>query len=39
MLQDNVTAWLVVHIGMMLFIPLMAAVVYLLLRGVEGTAA
>jgi hypothetical protein len=37
--QDKVTAWLVVHIGMMFFIPLMAAVVYLLLRGVEGTAA
>jgi hypothetical protein len=37
--QDKVTAWLVVHIGMMLFIPLMAAVFYLLLRGVEGTAA
>jgi hypothetical protein len=37
--QDKVTAWLTVHIGMMLFIPLMAAVVYLLLRGVEGTAA
>jgi hypothetical protein len=37
--QDKVTAWLVVHVGMMLFIPLMAAVVYLLLRGVEGTAA
>ena len=38
-LQDQVTAALVVHIGMMLFIPLMAAAVYLLLRGVEGTAA
>jgi hypothetical protein len=38
-LQDKVTVWMVVHIGMMLFIPLMAAVVYLLLRGVEGTAA
>jgi hypothetical protein len=38
-LQDNVTPFLVVHIGMMLFIPLMAVVVYLLLRGVEGTAA
>jgi hypothetical protein len=38
-LQDKVTAWMVVHIGMMLFIPLMAAVVYLLLRGLEGTAA
>jgi hypothetical protein len=37
--QDKVTAWLVVHIGMMLFIPLMAAVLYLLLRGVDGTAA
>ena len=33
------TRFLVVHIGMMLFIPLMAVVVYLLLRGVEGTAA
>jgi hypothetical protein len=38
-LQDQVTAALVVHIGMMLFIPLMAAAIYLLLRGVEGTAA
>jgi hypothetical protein len=37
--QDKVTRFLVVHIGMMLFIPLIAAVVYLLLRGVEGTAA
>jgi hypothetical protein len=37
--QDNVARFLVVHIGMMLFIPLMAVVVYLLLRGVEGTAA
>jgi hypothetical protein len=37
--QDNVTRFLVVHIGMMLFIPLMAVVVLLLLRGVEGTAA
>ena len=38
-LRDDVTAWLVVHIGMMLFIPLMAGGIYLLLRGVEGTAA
>jgi hypothetical protein len=38
-LQDKVTPWLVVHIGMMFFIPLMAMVIYLLLRGVEGTAA
>jgi hypothetical protein len=37
--RDNVTRFLVVHIGMMLFIPLMAVVVLLLLRGVEGTAA
>ncbi len=33
------TAWPVVHMGMMLFIPLMAVVVYLLLRGVDGAAA
>jgi hypothetical protein len=38
-LQDEVTRMLVVHIGMLLFIPLMAVVVYLLLRGLEGTAA
>jgi hypothetical protein len=37
--KDKVTAFLVVHIGMMLFIPLMALAVLLLLRGVEGTAA
>jgi hypothetical protein len=37
--QDQVTAWLVVHLGMMLFIPLFAVAVYLLLRGIEGTAA
>lgn len=37
--KDEVTAMLVVHIGTMLFIPLMAAAVYLLLRGVESTAA
>jgi hypothetical protein len=37
--QHNVTRFLVVHIGMMIFIPLMGVVVYLLLRGVEGTAA
>jgi hypothetical protein len=38
-LQGQVTRMLVVHIGMLLFIPLMAVVVYVLLRGVEGTAA
>jgi hypothetical protein len=37
--HDEVSRTLVVHIGMLLFIPLMALVVYLLLRGVEGTAA
>jgi hypothetical protein len=34
-----VTATLVVHIGMVLFIPLTAAAIYLLVRGVGGTAA
>jgi hypothetical protein len=38
-LQDQVTRMLVVHIGMLPFIPLMAVAVYVLLRGVEGTAA
>jgi hypothetical protein len=38
-LQDQVTPWLVVHLGQMLFIPLFAVAVDLLLRGVEGTAA
>src|SRR5688500_1183216 len=38
-LHDNVTRWQVVRVGMLLFIPLMAIVVYVLLRGVEGTAA
>ena len=37
--RDNVTAFMVVHVGMMLFIALMAVAVLLLLRGVEGTAA
>jgi hypothetical protein len=37
--QDSLTAFMVVHLGMVFFIPLMAVVVYLLLRGVEGTAA
>ena len=38
-LKDNVTAMLVVHIGMMIFVPLFAIVIYLLLRGIESTAA
>ena len=37
--QDSVTRFMVVHIGMVVFIPLMAVVIYVLLRGVEGTAA
>jgi hypothetical protein len=37
--RDNVTRFLVVHVGMMVFIPLMAVAVYLLVRGVEGIAA
>jgi hypothetical protein len=37
--KDDITAWMTVHIGMMLFIPLMAGVVFLLLRGVTGPAA
>jgi hypothetical protein len=36
---DEVTAWVIVHLGTLVFVPLLAAAVYLLLRGVEGTAA
>jgi hypothetical protein len=36
---DALTRWLTVHVGTMLFIPLMAAVMFLLLRGIEGNAA
>jgi hypothetical protein len=38
-IQDQVTAMMAVHVGMMLFIPLIAVAVFLLLRGVDGTAA
>jgi hypothetical protein len=38
-LRDQVTSAVVVHLGMLLFIPLMAIVVVVLLRGVDGTAA
>jgi hypothetical protein len=38
-LQDQVTRWMVVHLGMVLFIPAMAAAVYVLVRGVDGVAA
>jgi hypothetical protein len=37
--KDNVTRWLTVHTGMMVFIPLMAGVMLLLLRGIDGVAA
>ncbi|HSI81699.1 MAG TPA: hypothetical protein VK919_13710 [Solirubrobacterales bacterium] len=38
-LDDEVTVWMVVHVGMLVFIPLFAVAVYLLVRGIEGTAA
>jgi hypothetical protein len=38
-IADNLTRWMTVHLGSMLFIPLMAGVMFLLLRGIEGTAA
>jgi hypothetical protein len=37
--SDEVTAWLIVHVGTLLFVPLIAAALFLLLRGVEGIAA
>jgi hypothetical protein len=36
---DEVTAWMTVHVGTLVLVPLIAAVVYLLLHGVEGIAA
>jgi hypothetical protein len=38
-IEDNLGRWMTVHLGSMVFIPLMAGVMLLLLRGVEGTAA
>lgn len=38
-IRDDVNRWLVVHVGMMIFIPLFAIAIYLLVRGVEKTAA
>ena len=38
-LHDKVTVFMVVHLGMLVFIPLFAVAVYLLLRGLDGTAA
>ena len=38
-ISDSVTRWLVVHLGTMLFIPLLAVAMFVLLRGINGTAA
>ena len=38
-LDGDGTRMLIVHVGMMAFIPLFAVAVYLLLRGIESTAA
>jgi hypothetical protein len=35
-IRDEVSAWLVVHIATLVFVPLMAGVVFLLLRGLDG---
>jgi hypothetical protein len=37
--RDQVTAWVVVHVGTLVFVPLLAGVVYLLLGDVDGVAA
>jgi hypothetical protein len=37
--RDNVTPWLVVHIGMLLLIPLLAATLFVVLRHFDGIAA
>src|SRR3954463_16806953 len=38
-ISDSVTPWLVVHLGTAVFIPLLAAAMVVLLRGIEATAA
>jgi hypothetical protein len=38
-IDGNVVPWVTVHLGMGIFVPLFAGVVYLLLRGVDSTAA
>jgi hypothetical protein len=38
-LKDNVTAMLAVHVGMMIFVPLLAVAMFRLLRGIDSTAA
>jgi hypothetical protein len=37
--RDDVTPWLVVHLGTLLFIPLLAVAVWVLVHGLESTAA
>ena len=37
--HDEVTVWMIVHLATLVFIPLFAATVYLLLRGVDGAPA
>jgi hypothetical protein len=38
-ISDCVTPWLAVHLGTLVFIPLLAAAMFVLLRGIDGTAA
>jgi hypothetical protein len=38
-IDGNIGAWITVHLGMGIFVPLFAGVIYLLLRGVKSTAA
>jgi hypothetical protein len=38
-ITESITRWQTVHLGMMLFIPMMGGALYLLLRGVGGGAA
>jgi hypothetical protein len=38
-IQDSTTAMVAVHVGMLIFLPLFAIAVYMLLRGIETTAA
>lgn len=38
-LHDKLTVWMVVHLGMLVFIPLFAVAVFVLLRGIDDTPA
>jgi hypothetical protein len=37
--REQVTAWMVVHVGTLVLVPLLTGVVFLLLRGIDGAAA